>query len=84
MFVEFFEFVVIAHTAKMPNYGAIIEITGNETMIKNTFGFGIQVFGNSSESVQLPGRFQCTHTDVFIELSRLSMVIPKTLTSVWD
>ena len=47
-------------TPQVPNYGTIIEITGNETVIKNTFRFGIQVFGYSGESVQLPGSFQCT------------------------
>ena len=44
----------------MPNYGTIIEITGNEAVIKNTFRFGIQVFGYSRESVQLSGSLQCT------------------------
>ena len=36
---------VVDDTTKVPKYGTIIEITGNEAVLKNIFGFGIQVFG---------------------------------------
>ena len=65
--MDFFEFVVISYATKMPNKGTVIKITGNKTVMKNTFGFGIQISGYSRESVQLPGRFQCAYTNMLIE-----------------
>ena len=67
MFLDFLEFVVINCATKLSNKGAVIKITGSKTVIKNIFGFGIQISGYERESILLHGRFQCTYTNMLIE-----------------
>ena len=67
----------------MLNDGPIMEIIDNETVIKNAFGFGAQVFGyptafNSVTTFSIHTRI-CS-----LEVSRQSIVTPKISTSVWD